>query len=57
MALSGKPGSPGIGKLVIPSVYISFSPWPLELHWKSQERDQFKHTERSCTTLDIKYVA
>lgn len=36
MALSGKPGSPGIGKLVIPSVYISFSPWPLELHCKNQ---------------------
>lgn len=32
MALSGKPGSPGMGKLVMPSVYISFSPWFLELH-------------------------
>lgn len=32
MALRGKPGSPGIGKLVIPRVYISFSPWLLELH-------------------------
>uniref|UniRef100_A0A0E9XLF6 Uncharacterized protein n=1 Tax=Anguilla anguilla TaxID=7936 RepID=A0A0E9XLF6_ANGAN len=33
MALRGKPGSPGIGKFVIPKVYISFSPWPLELHF------------------------
>lgn len=33
MALRGKPGSPGMGKLVMPSVYISFSPWDLEVHW------------------------
>lgn len=32
MALRGKPGSPGMGKLVMPSEYISFSPWFLELH-------------------------
>lgn len=32
IALRGKPGSPGMGKLVIPRVYISFSPWLLELH-------------------------
>lgn len=32
IALRGKPGSPGMGKLVMPRVYISFSPWLLELH-------------------------
>ena len=37
MALSGKPGSPGMGKLVIPSVYIYFSPWLLELHLKKKK--------------------
>ena len=34
MAFRGKPGSPGMGKAVMPRVYISFSPWPLELHFR-----------------------
>ena len=41
MAFSGKPGSPGMGKLVIPSVYISFLPWLLEVHFWSC----FRHSE------------
>lgn len=35
MALRGKPGSPGMGKFVMPRVYISFSPWLLELHCRA----------------------
>ena len=36
MALRGKPASPGMGKLEIPSVYISFSPWLLDEHCKER---------------------
>lgn len=35
IALRGKPGSPGMGKFVMPRVYISFSPWLLELHCRA----------------------
>lgn len=55
MAFSGKPGSPGIGKLVIPSVYISFSPWPLELHWKNQANNGLAVRNKSCQSIRSKY--
>lgn len=55
MAFSGKPGSPGIGKLVIPSVYISFSPWPLELHWKNQANSGLAVRNKSWQSIRPKY--
>lgn len=45
IALSGKPGSPGMGKLVMPRVYISFSPWLLELHC-GEHTHTHKHTHQ-----------
>ena len=38
MAFKGKPLSPGIGKLEIPNVYISFSPLLREEHWQKRKQ-------------------